>query len=344
MRKLLVVLVLLTAVGYAGSQGYGWYQSQINDPVGGDSRPVAVHVASGETPDVLGADLVAKGLVRNRDVFLFYLRSRGNGANLQAGDFELSRSMSMAAIVDHLTSGNPNTLHIRLAEGLTLAKMADAVQASGLATAQQYTDAAQLAGHQESFLQGRPQGAPPTLEGFLFPDTYQLAPGEGARGLVQQQLDRFGRIVGAGLSQGIQAPAAGRPQLSLYELVTAASIVEREVNRDPDRRIVCGIIFNRLQQGMPLQIDATVLYGLGRFGGQLTQADLGQDTPYNTYLHQGLPPGPIANPGEAALKACAQPQPSSYLFYFSDPGGVTHYATSGDEFERLKLQFGVAGG
>ncbi|MBJ7603544.1 MAG: endolytic transglycosylase MltG [Candidatus Dormibacteraeota bacterium] len=343
MKKLLVVLVLLVAVGYAGSQGYGWYQSQINDPVGGDTRPVAVHIDSGETPDAIAADLVAKGLVRNREVFLVYLRSRGNGANIQAGDFQLSRSMSMAAIVDHLTSGT-NTLQIRLAEGLTLAKMAEAVQVSGLASGQQYTAAAQLAGHQESFLLGRPQGAPPTLEGFLFPDTYQLPPSAGARGLVQLQLDRFGRIVGAGLSHEIQAPAAGRPLLSLYQLVSAASIVEREVNRDPDRRIVCGIIFNRLQQGMPLQIDATVLYGLGRFGGQLTQADLGQDTPYNTYLHQGLPPGPIANPGEAALKACVEPQPSTYLFYFSDPSGATHYATTGDEFERLKRQFGVAGG
>ncbi len=338
-----MVLLLLVGGGYAGSQGYGWYQSQVNDPVGGDTRPVAVYIASGESPDALAADLVAKGLVRNRDVFLFYLRSRGNGANIQAGDFQLSRSMSMAAIVDHLTSAT-NTLQIKLPEGLTLAKMAAAVQASGLASGQEYTAAAGLAGHQESFLQGRPPDAPPTLEGYLFPDTYQLPPSVGARGLVQLQLDRFGRIVGAGLSQEIQAPAAGRPQLSLYQLVSAASIVEREVNRDPDRRIVCGIIYNRLQQGMPLQIDATVLYGLGRFGGQLTQADLAQDTPYNTYLHPGLPPGPIANPGQAALKACAEPQPSSYLFYFSDPGGVTHYATTGDDFERLKQQFGVAGG
>ncbi|MDQ6898381.1 MAG: endolytic transglycosylase MltG [Candidatus Dormibacteraeota bacterium] len=337
------MLLLLVGVGYAGSQAYGWYQSQVNDPVSGDTRPVAVYIASGETPDALAADLVAKGLVRNRDVFLFYLRSRGNGADIQAGDFQLSRSMSMAAIVDHLTSAT-NTLQIKLAEGLTLAKMAAAVQASGLASGQEYTAAAGLAGHQESFLQGRPPDAPPTLEGYLFPDTYQLPPSAGARGLVQLQLDRFGRIVGAGLSQEIQAPAAGRPQLSLYQLVSAASIVEREVNRDPDRRIVCGIIYNRLQLGMPLQIDATVLYGLGRFGGQLTQADLAQDTPYNTYLHPGLPPGPIANPGQAALKACAEPQPSSYLFYFSDPGGVTHYATTGDDFERLKQQFGVAGG
>lgn len=343
MKKLLVLLLLIVAIGYAGSQGYGWYQSQVNDPVGGDTRPVTVNVASGETPDALGADLVAKGLVRNKDVFLFYLRSRGYGGEIQAGDFQFRRSMSMAAIVDRLTSGNPDTVHVRLAEGLTLAKMADAVQSSGLASAQQYSDAAQLAGWQQDFLRDRPQGAPATLEGFLFPDTYQLAPSEGARGLVQRQLDRFGQIVGTRLNQEIQAPATGRPQLNLYQLVVTASIVEREVSRDLDRKIVCGIIYNRLQQAMPLQIDATVLYGLGRFGGQLTQADLDRDTPYNSYLHKGLPPGPISNPGQAALMACAEPQASTYLFYFSDPSGTTHYATTGDEFERLKRQFGVAG-
>jgi UPF0755 protein len=120
-------------------------------------------------------------------------------------------------------------------------------------------------------------------------------------------------------------------------------MVEREVNRDPDRAKVCSVLYNRLRLDMPLELDATVLYALGVWKKQITLEDLKVNSPYNTYLHKGLPPGPISSPGSAAIKACIRPETTDYVFYFTDKQGVTHFDRTLDEFERDKLRFGVSG-
>jgi len=141
------------------------------------------------------------------------------------------------------------------------------------------------------------------------------------------------------------AQAAGpRPPEPVYSILTLASIVEREVPRDPDRAIVCGIFYNRLAKGMPLQTDVTVLYGLNKLQGPMTEPDKQKDTPYNTYVHPGLPPSPVSNPGTASIGACLNPQKTDYYYFFSDAHGVTRYAKTYAEHQQQQLQYGVSPG
>jgi UPF0755 protein len=342
MKKLVVLVFLLVGCSFAGNRGYDWYSTQIHQPMSATSQKVAFHVEQGESTDQIAADLAAKGLIRSQEVFLLYLRYQDKGAQLQAGDFTLDRSMSMLQIIEALGRAKVQQLDITLAEGTTLKLMAQKAAEAGLGTAATYVTAASDPAWQYDFLQGRPAGSPANLEGFLFPDTYRLDKGATAHDLVKRQLDRFAEQVTPALrAQAAQATAA-RPAESIYDIIRLASIVEREVTKDPDRAIVCGIFYNRLASKMALQDDVTVLYGLDKLQGPLTDVDKQKDTPYNTYLHPGLPAGPISNPGLASINSCISPQKTTYLFFFADANKVTRYARTYAEHLRQQQQYGLA--
>jgi UPF0755 protein len=338
-KKLLVVLVLLAACGYGSSQGAAWWNQQVNQPVSNTSQQVMVHVSQGETPAQLGRDLQAKHLIRSSTVFDWYVRYEGAGGDLQAGDFLLNRDMSIAQIVAALRRGRPATVRILLQEGETMQGMAEAAQQAGLGTAADYLAAASDLSWPYEFVRDRPATAPPNLQGFLFPDTYQLPRDATARDLVKAQLERFDQVVTPDMRQAAAQPVPGRPAEPLYTIVTLASIVEREVNKDPDRSLVCGVYYSRLAKGMPLGADATIQYAVGHQG--LSDADLHSNSPYNTRTHPGLPPGPISNPGLASINAGLNPRPSPYLYYFTDTHGATHYARTLAEFNQQQAKFGV---
>jgi UPF0755 protein len=319
-------------------------QFQVNTPMSSHSVPVAVHIDPGEGTSAIAHDLQSKGLIRDERVLLVYLKYRSDQAHLEAGDFVLNRDMNLPQIVDTLHHATVRQVSVGLPEGLTLQRMALEAQKAGIGSAQDYVAAAQDMGWvaQYDFLRDRAANAPPNLEGFLFPDTYQLDHGATARDLVKRQLDRFGQAISPDLRAQVAVATPARPAQSLYATVTLASIVEREVAKDQERATVCGILYNRLASGMLLQDDITVMYGLGKTDPTVTLADLQKDTPYNTYLHKGLPIGPVSNPGLASIQACANPQKTAFYYFFADPKGVTHYARTDAEFEQQKRQFGVA--
>ena len=344
MKKLVVLVLLLAGCGYAGDRGYDWFNTQVREPVSPRSQPVGFHVEPGEGTDAIATDLAAKGLIRNPNVFVFYLRYQRSGARLEAGDFVLNRNMTMNQIIDALGQARVQQVMVTLPEGKTMKQLAQAAQQAGLGTAQDYLAAAQEQGWSYEFLKGRPAGAPANLEGFLFPDTYQLDRGATAHDLVKRQLDRFDQQFTPDMRAQAAQATANRPAESVYAIVTLASIVEREVRKDPDRAIVCGILYNRLVSKMALQDDVTVLYGLDKLQGPLTEADKQHDTPYNTYLHPGLPAGPISNPGSATVNACLNPQKSQFLYFFADAKGETRYARTYAEHQQQQQQFGLAPG
>ena len=309
------------------------------------SEPVVLHVTSGESVPEIATDLRSKGLIRDENVFQLYVRYKGARSKLQAGDYVLNRSMSMAEITQALQHNEVSQVAVTMPEGYTAKLMADAAQKAGIGPADAYLAAANDPSWSYDFLGSRPKGA--GLEGYLFPDTYSLNKGAGVRDLVQLQLQQFGKRFGPDLRQQIASPTAARPAESIEQIVILASMVEREVNHDPDRAIVCGIFYNRLKSDQTdhlLQVDATVLYARGEWKKSLTTDDLKIDSPYNTYIHPGLPPGPISNPGAPALNACVNPQKTDYFYYFSDPNGVTHYARTLSDFEAEKQKYGVSGG
>jgi UPF0755 protein len=212
------------------------------------------------------------------------------------------------------------TVRVVIPEGLIAAQIADRVQATGLGvSASAYLGEERTGQFAAGFIDGRPAGAP--LEGLLFPDTYDVPVGASAHDVVAQQLEAF---------TAKALPMVGAPPQGLtpYQAVVLASIVEREARLPTDRPMVAGVLYNRLARGMDLQVDASVIYGVGVTDRAPTSDELKHDTPYNTYLHRGLPPTPISNPGLASLEAAAHPMPSSYLFYVSDGCGHNHYSST----------------
>jgi len=346
LKNLVIFVVVLGLLGFGANGAYNWYNGQ-TQPVSNHSVKVAVKVVSNETSTEIGDDLYSKGLIRSREVWQLYVRLNNLTAAFQAGDYTIDKSWSMEQIAEALQHGNVAQFSFTIPEGYTIGRIAQKWEAEGHGKAQDYIDAANPASWQSyDFVGQRPKvaGRTDNLEGYLLPETYSLNKGAPAGDLVKAQLEQFKQVMTPDVRARAQAEG-----FSLDQLVTIASMVDREVQSDPNRAIVCGIMMNRLAIHNALDVDATVLYALGRTSGaqDLSQADLqaAAGSPYDTYTHPGLPPGPIANPGKAAIQACVSPQQRdrNYLFYFADCTGHTHFAKSEAEFESQIRQYGVVG-
>jgi UPF0755 protein len=325
-----VAVVAVLAVVGGGLVLYG--RAQLEAPAAAHTAVVTLDVQSGESVDQLATDLQSHGLIRSSFWFGWFARVKGLGSNLQAGKFKLDSGMGASAIIQRLSAAPEVTVHkLVLAEGLTARQMAQKVGDAGLGiTADQYLAEATSGSFDEPFLAGRPAGA--TLEGFLFPDTYSVPDGTTAHQLVKMQLDDFAQRA---------APLLATPPhgLTAYQMVVMASVIEREARFDDDRPQVASVLYNRLSKNMLLQVDASVLYGLHVFGRSPTADELKVDTPYNTYLHPGLPPTPIASPGLASVQAAAHPATTQFLFYVSDACGHNHYSTTVQQHDQQAAKY-----
>jgi len=344
-RRLVVVLVVIGVLGFGTSRGLDWWNYNVYTPMAQSSQQVVFHIDAGELPLQISEDLYTQRLIRDRNAFDLYVRITNAGPKFEAGTFLLNRNMTMAQIIDALEHGRPDQLLVTIPEGFPLKFQAQYVEKSGLGTAADYLAAANdpAVAAPFDFLSSRPAAADPPLEGYLFPDTYLIDRSAGVKELVKAQLAQFGNVFSAALRDQIKQATPARPAESVESMVILASMVEREANKDSDRGNVCSVYYNRLKIGMPLGVDATLLYALGRLTPEPTYAELQLKTPYNTRNHVGLPPGPISNPGKAALLACINPPQTQYLFYFADRNGVTHFETNENDFERDKQTYGVSG-
>jgi len=344
MKRLAAVVVVIAALGFGTSRGYDWWNYNVNTAVSSTSQPVVFQIDPGELPSQVSDDLLAQNLIRDRNAFDLYLRVTGAGSNFEAGSFLLNRNMTMVQIVDALQHGKSSQVSVTFPEGFPLREQAKVVEKAGLGTAADYLAIAAEPSWSGSydFLASRPAKAKPPLEGYLFPDTYQVAPGD-VRGLIKAQLDQFGNVFSASIRAQIAKPTANRPAETVESIVILASMVDREANTSTDRGTVCSVYYNRLRQKIPLGVDATLLYALGRLSPEPTAAELTLDSPFNTRTHAGLPPGPISNPGKAALTACINPARTNYLYYFTDRQGKTHFETNQQDFERDIQTYGLSG-
>ena len=345
MKKFIAFLVVLAVLGVGASRAYDWWNYNVNTAVSSASQPVPFTIKPDELPNQVGDDLESKHLLRSRTVFDLYLRVTGYGSRFQAGSFVLNRNMSMAQIANALQNGKTNQITVTIREGFPLKFQANDVEKywPGMGAAYITAAADPTWKSKYDFLGLRPPGTSPPLEGYLFPDTYSVDPSLGVNGLISQQLDQFGTVMSAEVRAHIAQAAPSRPAESIEAIVILASMVEREADRDPDRGNVCSVYYNRLARGIPLGVDATLLYGLGRLTPEPTYPELQMNTPWNTRKHPGLPPGPISNPGKAALMACVNPPTTAYLFYFTDRNGTTHFETNQQDFDRDIQKYGVSG-
>ncbi|MGH2692751.1 MAG: endolytic transglycosylase MltG [Actinomycetota bacterium] len=302
----------------------------------GPSRPIAIEVPQGATASDVGTLLESAGVVRSGLAFRLAAGFEGLGESLMAGRYDMRTNMTVTQALSTLEAGPlVETVTVTIPEGLELDEIAAEVGEVLEVDPSVFADAARSGEH--SLPPYLPEGTA-TVEGFLFPKTYEFDPQAQAEQVIAMLLAQFeeeastldwGRAKGLGLSP--------------YEVVTVASLIEREARAEKDRAKVSAVIHNRLHEGMALQIDATVQYALPEENRLLTLEDYDYESPYNTYLHPGLPPTPIASPGLASLEAALNPVEADYLYFLVvDPEtGAHRFAETYQEFLRLKQEAGL---
>lgn len=278
------------------------------------------------------ADLLAdKGVIRSPLVFRLYARINNLDGSLKPGRYTLNTEMSVSKIIEELRKGPPDRIQVTIPEGYTVAQIADMLDQKGITDRESFFKA--LSQKKDyPFLDGIDIDRW-GLDGYLYPDTYYLGSNTNADKIIDMMLLRFNQLITAH-DYVNKALAKG---LTLNEAVTIASMVEREARVESERARIAGVIFNRLKLGMPLQIDATVQYALGKPKENLLYKDLEINSPYNTYKISGLPPGPIANPGWPSLQAVVEAEENEYLYYVAKPDGTHAFArTLADHNNNIK--------
>jgi UPF0755 protein len=325
--KLTLAAVLLAALA-AGAALYAAWQF-VETPLDPAVNATTVfRVETGENLLTVSRRLEQEGLVRHGEAFRFYGRLRK--LPLQAGEFELSAAMSPKRILEELAFGRPILYRLHFAEGLTMREVARAVEESGLSTAERFLKACR----DRDFLRSRGVNAT-DAEGYLFPETYFFPriPDQDPYPILQKLLEAFRANVA-------DLPQAADPA-ELHRMVILASLVEKETAVPSERGTVAGVYANRLRIGMLLQCDPTIIYGLGEsFDGNLKRSHLRDaSNPYNTYVHPGLPPGPICSPGRAALQAASAPEEHKLLYFVARPDGSHHFSRTLREHNNAVIKY-----
>jgi UPF0755 protein len=325
MKRLVWVLVLLVAI--AGGMGW-WARQRLSTPYRGFEGPeVFVQLEPGLGVSAIGARLADAGVVPDRWTFRLAARLANAERALQAGEYRFAEPATPGAVVDRLARGDVFTRGVTFPEGLTIVEMAGLFERAGLGGADAFVQAAADGSLVAEF---DPEAA--SLEGYLFPSTYALPRLAGADGLVRAMVAQFGRAFDATL----RAEASAR-RMTPRDVVTLASLIEKETAQPGERALVSAVYHNRLAIGMPLQCDPTVIYAMmrtRRWAGNLRRVDLQMDSPYNTYRYRGLPPGPIAAPGRASLEAAVRPADVKFMYFVSRNDGTHVFATSLAEHNR----------
>ncbi len=300
---LVLVVIPLSAIFAVG----GWYWLQL-DPPGKAGAAVEVHVDRGCGVSCIGKKLSADGIIGSSLVFAVYTRMHGGGKDFQAGTYTLHKRMGVRAAVTALSKGpRIDYSEIKAIPGLWLQEVADLVGKMPGRSGQAFSEFAATGAVRSKY---QPAGAM-SLEGLLWPDTYKIADSEDEIDVLKTMVKTFDEHADAlGLAT---ATTAG---LQPYQIITVASLIQQEAKVDTDRPLIASVIYNRLKQNMPLQIDASVIFGRGDARNtKLSEADLQTDTPYNTYLHTGLPPTPIGSITDASLIAALAPAQTDFLYY-----------------------------
>ena len=330
-----LVLVLLIAVIIAGA-GYKYIHG-IGEPLDSSSQEkISVDIPSGSGTAAIGRILEEDGVIKSARQFKIKSRMDKNDGKYRTGVYELSPSMDMDEIMQILMDGSQNTLRFMVPEGYTLKQIADKFAETGNGTAEDFLNETQNGDFDFEYNDQMVDGEK-RYEGFLYPDTYEIYKNESAHGIIQRMLTRFEQVYDAAADE----TTVDTSKYSVFDLVTVASLIEREVKLDEERPLVASVIYNRLNKNMKLQMCSTVQYALGTPKARLMNSDLKIDSPYNTYQNAGLPAGPIASPGQASISAALHPADTDYLYFVltSVGSGKHNFASTGDDFSSYREDY-----
>jgi UPF0755 protein len=312
----------------AGGLGLYFYRYAVSPRQTSETSAV-VWIRSGQSFSGTVAQLQERGLVRHPQKFRWLARLRGDDRHIRAGEYVLRPSMSPNAILDTLVSGEVLLHKVVIPEGSTLFHIGRTLERAGLMSQEAFLYAAEDPRLVEDLgLKGN------TFEGYLFPETYHFPKGVTPREVIDKMVDHFRSVFTPTWIE--RAEAIG---LTTHEVVTLASIVEKETAAPQERPLIAAVFLNRLKRGMRLESDPTVIYGMKDFNGNLTRKHLETPTPYNTYQIKGLPPGPIANPGRASIGAVLYPSEGPFLFFVSKNNGSHHFSRTLSEHNQMVRQY-----
>lgn len=302
MKYFITLIVAVILIG-----GFLVYQGIYYPMEPGSDETIMFLVKKGEGAEEISINLKEQGLIRYSSFFRIYALIDGKAEELKAGEYELSPSMNVLEIVNKLASGDRIRKIITIIEGWTVKDIANYLGVEGLDS---------------------------DLEGYLFPDTYEISPEDGIEEIIDKMLANFDKKLPLELMEEIASQ-----EKTIHEMVIMASLIEKEVRTFEDRKIVSGILWKRMKVGMPLQVDATITYITGRKSTEILKEELEIDSPYNTYKYKGLPSGPICNPGMDSILAAIYPEDSGYWFYLSTPEGETIFSKTLKEHSEARAKY-----
>ncbi len=333
-RHLLSVLAVIVALFVVV---FLWYLTRLR-PVDAESQArIMFTIPPGESLGVVADRLDEAHLIRAPWAFINYARWKGSTRQIRAGTYALSPSMRSDEILLILTGGTKGELGTTIPEGFTVADIDKLLASRGLAQTGAILNCAKFCqfGPYEMFVPKDNASPGGRVEGYLFPDTYFLGSAVDPVDFLRRMLSTFQKKVFDGLKSDIE-----RSKRSFDDIVIMASLIEKEAANDSERAVIAGILWKRLDAGMILGVDAAVRYAVGKKSSEpLTKADLEVRSPYNLRTQQGLPPGPIANPGLASMNAALHPEESEYYYYLHDNNGVIHYAITNEEHNQNRARF-----
>lgn len=304
-------------------------------PVSSNTKNVTVDIPNGSTTTYIAETLKEKNLIRNVGAFKFLSRIKKYDSQYKAGVYSLSPSMTPEKIMQIISAGQSDVIRLTIPGGWTLSQIAERFESLGICSQDEFWAEIENGEFNYDFIEELPSGKN-RLEGFLYPETYFVYKNAGAHECIDKMLAQFNSLFTSDYYQ-----KAADMNLSVLEVITVASLIERETTASSEGGKVASVIYNRLKVGQPLGIDASIQYALPNHKARLTYDDLKIESPYNTYTNKGLPPGPICSPGIAAVNAALNPEDTDYFYYVLSPNndGTHNFSHSYEEFLVNKAKY-----
>ncbi|AVK84216.1 endolytic transglycosylase MltG [Lysinibacillus sp. B2A1] len=330
----IVFVLLLVIVGFLG---YNYVKSALK-PVDPDAtKTIAVEVPIGSSLSSISALLEKKGVIKDAQVFKYYAKFK-NESQFQAGNYDLTKAMTLDELIKSLKTGKvyrKPVFTMTIPEGLTLEQIGNIVEKKTPYTQKEFMDLVTSDAFVQQMMANYPELVTDAvladnirydLEGYLFPATYSYFEEKPSlESIIEEMIGAMNKVVKN------YSDLLAEKQMSVHQLVTFASLLEEEATAQTDRETIASVFYNRLDQGMPLQTDPTVLYALGSHKNRVLYEDLEVENAYNTYKNKGLPPGPIAGAGKSSIEAALNPSSTDYLYFLADKEGVNHFSKTYDE-------------
>ncbi len=333
-RALIRMVVLLAILVLAGIGIFSFYVGKSGVPIDPDNENlVSIEIPIGTGTSGIAAILEENQLIDNTSVFRLKTKMKGYDGKYKAGGYSLSPSMSMDEMMELLLEGKADTIRFTIPEGYDIKRTTGKLASEGLINAEVFQNEIESGQFEYRFLADTPAGEN-RLEGFLFPETYEIYTNADEHAIIDKMLSQFDYVF-----KDEYYDRAKELNMSVYDIVTLASVIEREARVEADRPVIASVFYNRLEIGMPLQSCATVQYILGEQKAVLSIADTKIESPYNTYLYNGLPPGPIASPGEASILAALYPAETDYLYFLAKGDGSHAFSSTYSQFLKDKAKY-----